>query len=325
MAISSDHSTPATSCVAMHKLRTRLVAASWTVPKDSDATTYSSSGAQCTSGASGAGGFGNDRAWFVVQSPGGQQWCIQVVSAASATYRVKVSPSAGFVTSPGATVTPSASDELVIHGAGTDASPTGATLFGTDGTYRLEVETDSSLNGWTLQTFTTGASGGTRTLMKHDALAAGSYPSGDTQPVVYRCAYHASNTLTDYSSVTYLGQFSAASYTASSGVPVKRCQHGTGSAAWRPVGVLTYWCVSVGAVPSMELGTEAYGGGESPLPVIYARRGGTQGGVIGTSTQSYVGTASTSRISGDVLQVGAAYYQRGDQEWFPWDATTVVQ
>lgn len=325
MALSCDHSTPATSCVAMHKLRTRLVAAGWTVTKDSDGTTYSSSGAQVTTGASGAGGFGNDRAWFVVQSPGGQQWCVQVVSVASVTYRVKVSPSAGFVTSPGATTTPSASDELVIHGSGTDASPTGAALFGTDGTYRLEVETDSSLNGWTLQTFTTGASGGTRTLIQHDPLLAGSYPSGDTQPIVYRCAYHASNVLTDYGSFTYLGQFSAASYTASSGVPVKRCQHGGGSAAWRPVGVLTYWCVSVGAVPSNELGTEAYGGGEQPIPVVYARRGGTQGGGIGVSSQNYVGTVATSRITGDVLQIGGSYYQRSDQAWFPWDSTTVVQ
>lgn len=322
--MSASHTTPATSCVAMYTLRAALIAASYTCPKDSDGTTYSSSGAQVTSGAAGAGGFGNDRAWMVVASPGGQQWCIQVVSVASATYRVKVSPSAGFVTSPGATVTPSASDELVIHGAGTDASPTGATLFGIDGTYRWEVSPVGATYGWLAQAFPVGG-GATRTVLYHDPLIAGTYPSGDTQPVVYRCAYHASNVLLDPASATYSAAYATASYTASSGIPVKRCQHGGGSAAWRPVGILSHYVTASGPVTSSELGTEAYGTGEQPLPVFYARRGGTQGGVMGASSQIFSATVTTSRASGDVLQVGASYYQRGDTSWFNWDATTVTQ
>ena len=324
MTTAGSHTTPATSCVAMYALRAALIAGGYTCPKDSDATTYSSSGAQVTSGASGAGGLGNNLAWMVLASPGGQQWCIQVVSVASQTYRVKVSPSAGFVTSPGATVTPSASDELVIHGAGTDASPTGATLFGTDGSYRWEVSPVGGTYGWLAQSFPVGG-GATRTVLYHDPLVAGTYPSGDTQPVVYRCAYHASNVMMDPSSSTYAAAYATASYTASSGIPVKRCQHGTGSAAWRPVGILACWVIGIGAVTAQELGVEAYGSGEQPLPVYYARRGGTQGGLMGVSSQVFCATVTTSRASGDVLQVGAAYYQRADTAWFNWDATGVTQ
>lgn len=321
-----SHTTPATSCVGMYTARQRIIAgAGATSVKDSDATTYSSSGAQITTGASGAGGFGNDRAWWIIQMPGGSQWCVQVVSVASITYRIKVSPSAGFVTSPSATVTPSASDELVIHGGGTDASPTGATLFPADGTYRLEVEAESTYGGWSLHAFPTGG-GATKTVIRHDPLT--SYPATDAAPWVFRVAYHASNVLDDLSSTTYCAAYATASYTASSGVPVKRCQHGTGSAAWRPVGMLTYQLIGLGAVSASELGTEPYGSTETPLPVYYVRRGGTQGGVIGVSTQIQYGTVSTSRATGDVLTVAGTpttYQQRTDTAYTPWAGTTVVQ
>lgn len=331
---SDSHTTPATSCVGMYTARQLIIAsAGATTVKDSDATTYSSSGAQLTTGASGAGGLGNDRAWFIVQMPGGVQWCFQVVSAASITWRVKVSISAGFVTSPGATVTPSASDELVIHGGGTDASPTGAQLFPTDGSYRLEVVAESTYGGWTIQAFPVGG-GSTRTLIQHDPLEPGSYPTGtntDAAPWVFRCAYHASNVLLDFSGSSYIAGYATASYTASSGLYVKRCQHGTGSAAWRPVGMLQYYLSGIGSMSasngSGELGTEPYNASETPLPVFYARRG-TQGGVVGKSTQVQCATVITSRASGDVLsQAGTptTYQQRVDTGWVPWAGTTVTQ
>jgi len=323
---SDSHTTPATSCVGMYTARTRIISGGgWTSVKDSDASAYSSAGTQLSSGASGAGGFGNDRAWFVIQHSSGVQWCVQVVSVSSITYRVKVSPSAGFTTSPSATQTPSASDELVIWGAGTDASPTGAQLFPTDNTYRLECEAESTYGGWSVHAFPTGG-GATRTVIRHDPLT--SYPTTDAAPWVFRCAYHASNTMDDLSSSTYCAGYATASYTASSGLPVKRCQHGTGSAAWRPVGMLTYQLVGLGAVSANELGTEPYGSTETPLPVYYVRRGGTQGGVIGVSSQIQYGTVSTSRASGDVLTVAGSpttYQQRTDTAWTPWAGTTVVQ
>jgi len=325
---SDSHTTPATSCVGMYTARTRIISGGgWTSVKDSDATTYSSSGVQLSTGASGAGGLGNDRAWFVIQHSSGVQWCFQVVSVASITWRVKVSPSAGFTTSPSATQTPSASDELVIWGAGTDASPTGAQLFPTDGTYRLECEAESTYGGWSVHAFPTGG-GATRTVIRHDPLATGTYPSGDTAPWVFRCAYHAWNTMDDLSSPTYCVGYSTASYTASSGLPVKRCQHGTGSAAWRPVGILGYYVTNAGPLTANELGAEPYGSTETTLPVYYARRGGTQGGVIGQSTQIQCGTVTTSRATGDVLTVAGSpttYQQRTDTAYTPWAGTTVVQ
>ena len=79
----------------------------------------------------------NDRAWFVLQGHGymdggvtyRRQLCFQC--DASGSLRVKVSPRAGFVDVSGAGpgIVPAASDQRILLGGGTDASPTFETLF----------------------------------------------------------------------------------------------------------------------------------------------------------------------------------------------------
>lgn len=152
MAFSFTKSAPATGAVAMYELKERLKTAGWTVLSSSDGTTYNSSGDQISSGGSGANGFANNSAWIRLQSPSGAgapQLTLQR-GTTNLPWRIKYSMSAGFSDgSPGATRTPSATDEAILWGSGTDASPTTAALFSTDNTYRWNVGADSSAPyGW---------------------------------------------------------------------------------------------------------------------------------------------------------------------------------
>lgn len=142
--IFSVNNTPANVSEAIFTLKGVMKSAGWTVPKSSDGSTYNSSGDQITLAGSGAGGMDNARAWFVIQMPGSSRsFCLQRTSSTGANtsyqWRVKYSKAAGFSGgSPSATQVPSASDERVLLGAGTDASPTFASFvyLGTDGAYR---------------------------------------------------------------------------------------------------------------------------------------------------------------------------------------------
>lgn len=110
--------------------------AGWTKVRDSDGTTYSSSGAQVTGGGTGARGLRNASAWVELRAPGGAiNLTIQhTTAAANLNWRVKVSLNAFSGGSPGATQTGSAVNEAIVLGGGTDAAPTFTQLVGqTDG------------------------------------------------------------------------------------------------------------------------------------------------------------------------------------------------
>lgn len=132
---SSLNQTPATGAVAMFLLKRLLKQAGWTVPRSSDGSTYNSSGDQISSGSSGANGMDNAKAWFVIQQPGSSRsFCIQRNSVTGAdsskSWRIKYSKGAGFTSgSPGILQTPSATDEVILFGSGTDASPTYGVVF----------------------------------------------------------------------------------------------------------------------------------------------------------------------------------------------------
>lgn len=97
-----------------------------------------------------AGSTANAHAYAVLKTPAGATYqceiCIQLISSASnvSKFRVKVSR-AGFSSgSPSATRVPSASDEKVLCGSGTDASPVGGgDLLSTDGTFKFNGRVDS--------------------------------------------------------------------------------------------------------------------------------------------------------------------------------------
>jgi hypothetical protein len=113
-----------------------LKTAGWTQQDSSDGTTRAA--AQVTSGASGAGGLANNSAWVRLQDPAGtREFTIQRSTASNLQWRVKYSQSAKFTGgSPSATQTPSATDETLIVGGGSDAVPSFVQWFTTDNTYR---------------------------------------------------------------------------------------------------------------------------------------------------------------------------------------------
>jgi hypothetical protein len=143
----SVNNTPATGAVAMYTLVALLITAGWTKVKDSDGTTYSSSGTQVTSGAAGANGLGNNSAWVNMKMPGSNKsYTIQRNAAGvNTTWRIVYSPSVGFTSgTPSATQVPSASDGIIMLGGGTDAAPSFNALYQTDGGYRLECAADNA-------------------------------------------------------------------------------------------------------------------------------------------------------------------------------------
>jgi len=149
MAFAFSKTTPATGAAAMFDFKEVLVNSSfWTVLESSDGTTYNNAGDQITSGGSGANGMENDYAWFRIADPAaGNEFIVQRQASGNTQWRIKHSMSAGFTGgTPGATQVPSATDEQIIFGGGTDASPTFAALFATDGTYRWNVATESASN-----------------------------------------------------------------------------------------------------------------------------------------------------------------------------------
>jgi hypothetical protein len=181
------NSLPATGAQCIHKLLTALLAQLWTKPKDSDGTTYSASGVQITGFNSGTNGLANTSAWFVVRDPNSaRSFCFQR-GTTNLLWRTKYSAGAGFTGgSPSATQVPSATDEQVLQGAGTDASPTFHTFFGADGTLRFNCMAGDSTVGYSFfwDAFTAGNAGSPHFGMALDVMAAGSFPAADTDPAI---------------------------------------------------------------------------------------------------------------------------------------------
>jgi len=169
---------PLTGALAMWDVISMLISAGATKLADSDGTTYSSSGTRVTGGGSGSNGLGNTSAWVRLQLPGGRELTIQR-GASNTVWRVKYSASAHFTGgSPGATQTPSATDEAIRLGGGTDASPTYTSIFATDATYKLYGGAGGATDGFWFATVL--IVGGTQSAgMFFDPLSSSTTSDGD--------------------------------------------------------------------------------------------------------------------------------------------------
>jgi hypothetical protein len=179
----TPNTTPASSAESIYNLKQLLKTAGWTVPKSSDGTTFNSSGDQITTGASGAGGMANSRAWFRIQDPGGgREFCFQRGSSGNTTWWIKYSKSAKFTGGAAdATNMPTATDEKNLVGTAT----TGTTAFsGTEGAMRYNSMADNAAPySWWSYAFSNGGST-TRHFMFMEGMQTGSFDPGDTDPVV---------------------------------------------------------------------------------------------------------------------------------------------
>lgn len=166
---------------AIFELKERLKAQGWTVARSSDGTTYNAAGDEIAA----ASDLANTRAWFEIANPAGTvHFTFQRVNV-NYQFRVKVSTTAFSGGSPAATVTGSSADEQVIHGSGTDASPTGSTLGSSSVVARYcQIGVDDAApygffmcvyrSSGTVEDFSIWA----------DPLLSGSYDAGDGFPYV---------------------------------------------------------------------------------------------------------------------------------------------
>lgn len=189
----STGNAPATGSVATYQILTALVAAGWTKTKDSDGTTYSSSGTQVTSGSTGTNGLGNNNAWFVIKHPtGNNSFCFQRGSS-HGVWRISYCADNAFTGgSPSATQIPApggSSVEIILLGSGTPASPNFNSFFSTDNTYKLHVVVGGAAEGysfisWVNTSGTTNLNGG---CVIFDKMLTGTFTSSDTDPYVVYC------------------------------------------------------------------------------------------------------------------------------------------
>lgn len=203
----SVNNSPATGAEAIYELASWLVSdLGFTIEEASDGTTYPTT---LTGGGAGAGGLGNPFAWLRLRDAtgaGGREWTFQRDNANNTNWRVKMSALDGFVGgSPAATQTPSATDEAILLGGGTDASPSLSALFASDGTYRWHLSgfdaAETGVYPW-YAFATINGTGVPKTLVMCDSLDPASYPAlvgtrsspttGEPDPAVYVAAYDSS-------------------------------------------------------------------------------------------------------------------------------------
>lgn len=178
---------PATGAITTFVLKETWKQLGWVVKASSDGTTFNSTGDQITTGASGAGGMANNSAWFRIQDPATLHEFTWQRGTTNVNWRIKWSHSAKFTGgSPGATQTPSATDEQIDTGAGTDASPTFAAVWATDNTYHLHAGGDDATpySFWYRTTLSSG--GTTSTVGQFFNMQRGSYPGADVAPYIIK-------------------------------------------------------------------------------------------------------------------------------------------
>lgn len=309
---------PATGSVCLYKLLAKLIAQGWTKPKDSDGTTYSAVGAQILSGAAGGNGLGNTSAWFVVHDPNGlRSFCFQR-GISNLVWRAKYSKAAGFTGgAPSNTQVPSAADEALLLGGGTDAAPTYATLFGADGTLRFNCcAADASVGyGFYFDAFTAGNANSAHYSMMLDIMAAGSGPPTDPDPSVIYMANAGAGGATAWGADLYGGTTSTRSYLGASFLNL------LGMALQTTAGIRAF----PGDAAGHGVGTNPTTAQDDGVPIFYARPA-----TAFVAPSGYKGCSSLLRWSGTLRSNMATISNTGvlsrDKIWIngcllPWDGS----
>jgi hypothetical protein len=187
---SSVNMVPSRAEDIMLRLKAVLKAAGWVLMGSSDFSVTSSisttfgvaavdvlSNITCSRPAGGSnapaitGSLCNHGSWFVVQAPTSQSFCFQMNNDVASgnnkngswpnSWRFKYASKGFVMASASLTVTPRAviqSDEIVLLGGGTDASPTFGTFWSNDGKHRVHIIAESGSNfGWSVVTYNPGA------------------------------------------------------------------------------------------------------------------------------------------------------------------------
>lgn len=176
-------------------LKERLKAAGWTVLASSDGLTYfpASDGITLNQSGTGPGSVGNPRCWIRIRQPSGgvapyagvREFTFQTTDTFG-SFRVKYS-SLGFTGgSPSILDTPSAADEQIIMGSGTDASPNGVTFTsfgGNHGTLGVHIAAGGASEGFSWAMVVRSIPDQVYVVF-FDAMKAISSPAQDVDPYV---------------------------------------------------------------------------------------------------------------------------------------------
>lgn len=253
---------------------------------------------------------GTNSAWYVIELPHGVQLCVQGVTATSSA-RIKISKSAGFTGgSPTCQKVPSATDELLVRGTGTDASPTGAQVISSNALPTLQFAADSLtgafyLVGWQL----TGTSLGLPTMCWFfDPLMPGSYPTSDPAPFV--CNFIGSTA--DAWTTTFLSA-------NSSSAPQARAPDGTVQAFWG----LRY-ASNAGIIAPGSAMISPLDGRDIAWPFIYSRDVTTVASPGYKGRSSFIRWLGRKGLFGDRATINSEHFLHIGNVLVPWmDGTSV--
>jgi hypothetical protein len=304
--------TPANNGEAIYNLKARLVAAGWQVKASGSGATYGASSDVVTTPAL----MNAPNAWFRIADPANmRELTFQRTSAGSTYWRIKYSASAKFTGgSPSATQTPSAADEQLVLGSGTDAVPAGATWTAGDGAYRQQIGADSAAP----YTFWMGSypigGGAPNSGLVFDVLNSPS--PGDADPALI------------YIGIAGNQNFAVSSLCAvTSNTSTARCvaylKKGLAGEAFVPMPAQVYSAPASGQFAPTNASTNPQNGKDDEFPILFARS------TVLTVPVGYKGMGTvmrwhgTARTTGDTLNVVAAK----DRIIFgevslPWDGVT---
>lgn len=318
MVLSHIQTTPATGAQAIFEWK-ELLKSSWgsSIIRSSGtgtSGTFNSTGDDITNGGTGTGGMARNNAWFRLRMPTNEEFIFQR-GTNNVSWRIKHSR-AGFTGgSPSATQVPSSTDEVILFGSGSDASPTFATFFSaTDATYRFKAVVDNaSPYLWWFGSFPIG--GGVPNLaFVYDPLVA-THPS-DT----YKSIIHFSNSGSAFVMSAITSETPAAtnnvthSYLPSASVGTYA--HINGNTFRNVTGELG---VSGG---TGGIGANLINSKDEMLPIAYARRA-----AIANFCWKGIGTCmyqiGTVRSTGSVLDLGGGIYRLVMRDVsLPWTIST---
>jgi hypothetical protein len=233
----------------------------WSVKSSGDASTYNSTGDQISHDGSGANGMDNSKAWFRIQMPTAQSVTREFTfQRGTSDYqcRIKYSYSAGFTGgSPDATTTPSATDEQILWGSGTDAAPGFSTLFPSSGTWMYNCCAGNSSEGYAFYGIAIPQGGGSTVhYIIWEALLDNSYPSEDVDPYII--------IMEDIA-------MTLSSLSSSSASPVRGyLAKGLPAEDWVMIPALSH--EDTGSNIEQALSVNPHTGKDDALPIMYARR-----------------------------------------------------
>lgn len=294
MAYAEDLTTPATGDAAMRRLKTRLVAAGWTVVASGDGRSAYGASSDVITADSGAGSLDASGAWMRLRPGSGTREVLIIRGASVTTWTVRYSAAGFSGGSPSATTAPTATDQQTLISA--------AQLLPANGTYRwlVCVEDAAPYHMWAGAIPTGG--GAPRTLVALWPMREGSYPSADPDPYVVMARYEGTNVATS----VRLGQNSL-------------CPNGFVAGAWRNTPFTMLYTQSYGNAVGV-LGA-ATSGEELPAEILVAAP------EISTGARGYVRDArsvlsnTTATPHGTHLEQGSRYWVRIGDLWLPWGAT----